>query len=167
MATTALRLAEVLPLHAVRLGPDAARLLALFFLAKDPVTGEFLRTFDMRELTDTAGAGIARSSQLLIFGGMFIGFGVKVPMFPFHLAARCSHAGAYAGVGDPGRRAAQARHVRLHPHLDPDASRSRRGLGTVIGLLAVIGIIYGALGCLAQTDMKRLMRSRRWRTWGS
>ena len=58
--------------------------LALFFLAKDPVTGEFLRTFDMRELTDTAGAGIARSSQLLIFGGMFIGFGVKVPMFPFH-----------------------------------------------------------------------------------
>ena len=26
-----------------------------------------------------------------------------------------------------------------------------------IGLLAVIGIIYGALGCLAQTDMKRLI----------
>ena len=27
----------------------------------------------------------------------------------------------------------------------------------IIGLLAVIGIIYGALGCLAQTDMKRLI----------
>jgi len=27
----------------------------------------------------------------------------------------------------------------------------------VIGILAVIGIIYGALGCLAQTDMKRLI----------
>ena len=26
-----------------------------------------------------------------------------------------------------------------------------------IGLFAVIGIIYGALGCLAQTDMKRLI----------
>ena len=26
-----------------------------------------------------------------------------------------------------------------------------------IGVLAVIGIIYGALGCLAQTDMKRLI----------
>ena len=26
-----------------------------------------------------------------------------------------------------------------------------------IGLLAVIGIIYGALACLAQTDMKRLI----------
>src|SRR5258705_3442974 len=26
-----------------------------------------------------------------------------------------------------------------------------------IGILAVIGIIYGALGCLAQTDMKRLI----------
>jgi NADH-quinone oxidoreductase subunit M len=27
----------------------------------------------------------------------------------------------------------------------------------VIGILAVVGIIYGALGCLAQTDMKRLI----------
>jgi NADH-quinone oxidoreductase subunit M len=27
----------------------------------------------------------------------------------------------------------------------------------VIGVLAVIGVIYGALGCLAQTDMKRLI----------
>ena len=30
-------------------------------------------------------------------------------------------------------------------------------MGAVIGVLAVIGIIYGALGCLAQTDMKRLI----------
>jgi hypothetical protein len=30
-------------------------------------------------------------------------------------------------------------------------------VGPWIGLLAVIGIIYGALGCLAQTDMKRLI----------
>ena len=28
--------------------------------------------------------GIAHSTQLVIFGGMFIGFGIKVPMFPFH-----------------------------------------------------------------------------------
>ena len=109
--------------------------LALFFLAKDPVTGEFLRTFDMRGLTDTAGAGIARNGQLLIFGGMFIGFGVKVPMFPFHTWLPDATPRRHAGVGDPGRCAAQARHVRLHPHLDPDASRSRRGWAPVIGLL--------------------------------
>jgi NADH-quinone oxidoreductase subunit M len=27
---------------------------------------------------------IARNTQILIFGGMFMGFGIKVPMFPFH-----------------------------------------------------------------------------------
>ena len=30
------------------------------------------------------GAGIARTSAIVIFGGMFMGFGIKVPMFPFH-----------------------------------------------------------------------------------
>ena len=33
----------------------------------------------------------------------------------------------------------------------------RQAWAPVIGILAVIGIIYGALGCLAQTDMKRLI----------
>jgi NADH-quinone oxidoreductase subunit M len=32
-----------------------------------------------------------------------------------------------------------------------------RAWAPIIGILAVIGIIYGALGCLAQTDMKRLI----------
>ncbi|MGH2603180.1 MAG: complex I subunit 4 family protein, partial [Dehalococcoidia bacterium] len=58
--------------------------LALFF-----VTGA--ETFAIPELAarvaDPAGAGIsevARVTQLLIFGGMFLGFGIKVPLFPFH-----------------------------------------------------------------------------------
>ena len=38
----------------------------------------------MIELADSAGGGIARTTQLVIFGGMFLGFGIKVPMFPFH-----------------------------------------------------------------------------------
>ena len=57
--------------------------LSLYFLAKNPVTGELLRTFDMRALTASGGAGLARITSLLIFGGMFIGFGITVPMFPF------------------------------------------------------------------------------------
>src|SRR5690606_9945845 len=31
-----------------------------------------------------AGAGIAKDTQVWIFAGLFIGFAVKVPMFPFH-----------------------------------------------------------------------------------
>ena len=35
-------------------------------------------------LTKAAGAGLVHSTQLLIFGGLFLGFAIKVPMFPFH-----------------------------------------------------------------------------------
>ena len=58
--------------------------LALFFLTG----GE---TFAIRELADRvanpAAHGIeplSHTTMLLIFGGMFMGFGIKVPMFPFH-----------------------------------------------------------------------------------
>ena len=51
--------------------------LALFFLSTDPSTGEALRTFDMRALSDVAGAGILGATQTWIFAGMFVGFGVK------------------------------------------------------------------------------------------
>ena len=39
----------------------------------------------------------------------------------------------------------------------PMLPQGAKAWAPVIGILAVIGIIYGALGCLAQTDMKRLI----------
>ena len=52
--------------------------LALFFL-----TGA--ETFSITGLADAVAAGgVSRTAQLWIFGGMFLGFGIKVPMFPFH-----------------------------------------------------------------------------------
>ena len=52
--------------------------LALFFLTG----GE---TFSMVELAERVqGMDIARTTQLIVFGGMFMGFAIKVPMFPFH-----------------------------------------------------------------------------------
>jgi NADH-quinone oxidoreductase subunit M len=50
--------------------------LALFFQ-----TGA--ESFGFAQLIE-AGAGIDRNVQIWIFAGMFIGFAVKVPMFPFH-----------------------------------------------------------------------------------
>src|SRR6266508_2030467 len=58
--------------------------LALYFLSdKISVDGQLLHTFDMRALPDAA-SGIAKSTQIWIFAGMFLGFGIKVPIFPFH-----------------------------------------------------------------------------------
>ncbi len=132
--------------------------LALFFLSKDPVTGEALHTFDMRALSEVAGAGIVKSTQLWIFGGMFMGFGIKVPMFPFHTWLPDAHtqaptqgsvilAAVLLKLGTYG-------FVRIAIPVLPEAAIE---WSPWIGLLAVIGIIYGALGCLAQTDMKRLI----------
>ena len=70
------------------------------------------------------------ATQLLIFGGMFIGFGIKVPMFPFHTWLPDAHTQAPTRrLGDPGRRPAEARHLRLHPHRHPDPARRRRSRG--------------------------------------
>src|SRR5205085_8877070 len=55
--------------------------LALYFLAKDG-NGQPLHTFSMLALNNAQ--GIAHTSQLLIFAGMFIAFGSKLPMSPFH-----------------------------------------------------------------------------------
>jgi NADH-quinone oxidoreductase subunit M len=126
--------------------------LALFFLTG----GE---TFSMVELADQVQAlDIARTTQILVFGGMFLGFAIKVPMFPFHTWLPDAHtqaptqgsvilAAVLLKLGTYG-------FIRVALPILPEAAEA---WAPWIGLLAVIGIIYGALGCLAQTDMKRLI----------
>src|SRR5437870_7065618 len=55
-------------------------LMILSFLALYFKGGE---TFDIPKLIASGGA-IAHGTQLLIFAGLFMGFAIKVPMFPFH-----------------------------------------------------------------------------------
>ncbi|HMT24656.1 MAG: NADH-quinone oxidoreductase subunit M [Microthrixaceae bacterium] len=128
-------------------------LMILSFLA----LYQHAHTFDMRQLRELS-ATIAHGTQLLIFGGMFVGFGIKVPMFPFHTWLPDAHtqaptqgsvilAAVLLKLGTYG-------FVRIAINILPEAAKS---WAPVIAVLAVIGIIYGALGCLAQTDMKRLI----------
>jgi NADH-quinone oxidoreductase subunit M len=98
------------------------------------------------------------STQLLIFGAMFLGFAIKVPMFPFHTWLPDAHTEAPT-VGSVLLAAILLKlgtygFVRIALPILPTAAKT---WAPWIGLLAVIGIIYGALGCLAQTDMKRLI----------
>ncbi len=130
--------------------------LAVFFVAG----GE---SFSMVALAEgvanrNAAGDLAMITQVLIFGGMFMGFGIKVPMFPFHTWLPDAHtqaptqgsvilAAVLLKLGTYG-------FIRVALFILPEAAVK---WAPYIGGLAVIGIIYGALGCLAQTDMKRLI----------
>ncbi|HMF82096.1 MAG TPA: NADH-quinone oxidoreductase subunit M [Acidimicrobiia bacterium] len=125
--------------------------LALFFLSSP-------QTFDIPRLAHQGGMGLVASTQNLIFAGMFLGFAIKVPMFPFHTWLPDAHTEAPT-VGSVLLAAVLLKlgaygFIRIALPILPQAAHD---WAPWIGLLAVIGIIYGALCCLAQRDMKRLI----------
>ena len=96
--------------------------------------------------------------QFWIFLGFFFGFAIKVPMFPFHTWLPDAHveaptagsiilAAVILKMGTYG-------FVRFALPILPDATRQ---LLVPIVVLALIGIIYGALVSLVQKDMKKLV----------
>jgi NADH-quinone oxidoreductase subunit M len=129
--------------------------IALYFQVQGKVGGD--ASFSIPYLVEHGGL-LGETAQVWIFAGMFIGFAVKVPMFPFHTWLPDAHtqaptqgsvilAAILLKLGTYG-------FVRIAIPILPDAAKE---WAPWIGLLAVIGIIYGAFGCLAQTDMKRLI----------
>ena len=127
-------------------------ILALYFY-NHTLTGVY--TFD---ITQFHRLNVPFELQWWIFLAFFLGFAIKVPMFPFHTWLPDAHTDApTAGsvilaavllkMGTYG-------FLRFSLPILPDASRH---FVPMIAILSIIGIVYGALVALAQKDWKRLV----------
>ena len=96
--------------------------------------------------------------QLLLFAAFALAFAIKVPMFPFHTWLPDAHVEASTG----GSVVLAGLLLNLRPYgflrfalpLFPHSCMEARPL---LVLLALIGIVYGALVAWAQEDMKKLI----------
>jgi NADH-quinone oxidoreductase subunit M len=98
------------------------------------------------------------ATERLLFLGFFVAFAIKAPLWPVHTwlpdaAAESPPGGAVLLVGVLDKVGTFGM-IRLCLPLFPDASR---WAAPVVITLAVIGILYGALVAIGQTDIKRLI----------
>jgi NADH-quinone oxidoreductase subunit M len=130
-------------------------LIAILGLAylHNAATGSY--SFDLLKLYQL---DIAANTQRWFFLAFAIAFAIKVPLFPFHTWLPDAHvqaptagsvilAGVLLKMGTYGL-------VRFAFPLFPTAAAE---FAPWIGVLAVIGIIYGALVAMVQPDMKKLV----------
>ena len=123
-------------------------ILALYFRA---------HTFDMLELA-RLGPSFEAGFQRLLFVAFFLGFAIKVPIFPFHTWLPDAHvdaptpisvllAGVLLKMGGYG-------FFRISYPIFPDGAQ---WFGWAMALLGLINIVYGAFVAMAQIDFKRLV----------
>ena len=127
-------------------------ILAMYF-AYHAETGVY--TFDVTKYQQF---GFDPTLQWWVFLALFLGFAIKVPMFPFHTWLPDAHTDApTAGsvilaavllkMGTYG-------FIRFSLPMLPDATRA---FVPFVAFLCIVGIVYGALVALAQKDWKRLV----------
>lgn len=142
-------------------------LLALYFSVSvtDPATGEKIHTFNMLAMMNPANfdpgsilGGLNTSWRYIAFVALFIGFAIKVPIFPFHTWLPDAHveaptaisvilAGVLLKMGTYGL-------LRISFPIFPDATVHYQ---IPLAILGFINIVYGALVAMAQVDFKKLI----------
>ena len=117
-------------------------------------------TFDLVDIQGLLQSGrvLPPHTELLLFGAFFLAFAIKVPLFPLHTWLPDAHteaptagsvilAGVMLKLGTYGM-------LRFCLPLFPGAAHR---MAPIIGVLAIIGIVYGALVATVQHDLKRLV----------
>ncbi|MFH0989110.1 MAG: NADH-quinone oxidoreductase subunit M [bacterium] len=142
-------------------------MIALYFSVRiiDPATGEKIYTFNMLAMMNPANfdpssllGGVGTYWRYLAYIALFIGFAIKVPIFPFHTWLPDAHveaptaisvilAGVLLKMGTYGL-------LRISYPIFPDAANH---YSWALAILAFINIVYGALCAMAQKDFKKLI----------
>lgn len=139
------------------LGGSLFMLVAIIWLGLEAqkVTGAF--TTDLSKLL-TISSALPIDVQTYLFWAFALSFAIKVPLFPLHTWLPDAHveaptigsvllAGVLLKMGTYGL-------IRFNLGLFPQVSINQ---ASVLSVLAVIGIIYGALVAIVQTDIKKLI----------
>jgi NADH-quinone oxidoreductase subunit M len=133
-----------------------AAIVYLGMQTRNPTTG--LPNFNYDFIL--ANVAISPKAAMWCFGGFFLAFAVKVPMFPFHTWLPDAHVEApTAGsvvLASIMLKLGTFGFIRLAVPLFPSAAMNPT-IRTVILTLAVVGIVYGALVSLVQPDFKKLV----------
>jgi NAD(P)H-quinone oxidoreductase subunit 4 len=109
-------------------------------------------------LTPVTTLQLSMGAQILLLSSLLIGFGIKVPLFPFHTWLPDAHteastpvsvllAGVLLKLGTYGI-------LRFGMGLFPEAWSV---LAPAMAIWAAISVLYGSLAAIAQVDMKRMV----------
>jgi len=118
-------------------------------------------TFDLptiQQMLHNGALVLSERTEMILFLAFFIAFAIKVPLFPLHTWLPDAHveaptagsvilAGVLLKMGTYGM-------IRFCLPLFPDAARRA---APYVAVLAIIGIIYGALVALVQPNLKKLV----------
>ncbi|MCD8552567.1 NADH-quinone oxidoreductase subunit M [Seleniivibrio sp.] len=129
-------------------------IIALYY-THGQITGNY--TFDVLKITEQYGM-YTQGFQMVVFAVFFLGFAIKVPMFPLHTWLPDAHveaptagsvilAGVLLKMGTYGM-------LRFCLPMTPYAAIK---LMPFVAALSVIAIIYGALVAMVQKDIKKLV----------
>ena len=127
-------------------------LVGVFIVVSSTGTGDIIA------LTESRGDGMSRTTQVVAFALLAIGFAIKSPLWPLHSWLPDAHteaptvgsvilAGVLLKMGTYGL-------VRVGLGVAPAGAEAASG---VLAVLAVAAILIGGLVCLAQTELKRLI----------
>ncbi|MEN8235100.1 MAG: NADH-quinone oxidoreductase subunit M [Actinomycetota bacterium] len=122
------------------------------------MTGDAVGTitsFDFRQMLNVE---ISSTTQLWLFLAFGIAFAIKVPIFPFHTWLPDAHteaptAGSVILAGVLLKMGAYG-FLRFNLTLFPEATVD---LAQILGVIGVVGIVYGAVVAIVQPDVKRLV----------